>query len=635
MISSRRNSSARWLRSRIGRIAPVLTLMLLTASVVSVAEAAPPSSRLYHVTATPTPVLINSTNTFTFTFVNETNSGQDLGSVQVNVASSGFTVAGPTDAGGCAPTAVATGNRTWAASIESGNIAARSNSAGNKLKPGDSLVVQFCATAPGTAGSRTVTTVAKPSTDLTGTSTFTNTGSDPTIDVVLCFQPCPADLALAKSGSPGTIFANAVASQNTVTYTITVTNNGPGSSDGVMITDTLPTELTGAIACTFTGSGNCIPSATFGSPVSIGTLSYLGTATLKIVAHATDSLRNGPITISNSASVSATTDDPYSNNNIASPESTQILTVPDAPVLNVAEPGDGKVGLMWARGDDGQGAADGGSPITGYDITAVPGPITAFFSGNTPNAGTQFSYLLTGLTNGTPYTITVQARNAVGDSDPSSSKQATPCATCVVATASGTQATTLNTGGGTDCPGNPPKAPGATSTDTIVSCYVFPSGQTTKSGSILAANEQASVTGVDCGLTDTCIGGQVFYANPAGECTDFNANSTCPTIIWNAFYDRTITTDIFGKPCLNPPCPSNQYVYEAFFKLPNDEVGIQIGSSDQSTWCPTGVVPDGQPACVVLLRQLNQSTAPNGSKGVNDVQVQIAFRGDPRGGLSG
>jgi hypothetical protein len=54
---------------------------------------------------------------------------------------------------------------------------------------------------------------------------------------------------------------------------------------------------------------------------------------------------------------------------------------------------------------------DGGSPITSYTVTSNPGGITAI--------GSVSPIPVTGLTNGTTYTFTVVATNAIGSSQPS------------------------------------------------------------------------------------------------------------------------------------------------------------------------------------------------------------------------
>jgi uncharacterized protein (TIGR02145 family) len=56
-------------------------------------------------------------------------------------------------------------------------------------------------------------------------------------------------------------------------------------------------------------------------------------------------------------------------------------------------------------------ASDGGSAITGYTVTSSPGGITGTGSGS--------PITVSGLTNGTVYTFTVLATNAVGNSSPS------------------------------------------------------------------------------------------------------------------------------------------------------------------------------------------------------------------------
>lgn len=77
-------------------------------------------------------------------------------------------------------------------------------------------------------------------------------------------------------------------------------------------------------------------------------------------------------------------------------------TVPGAPTAVAATPGDGSLAVTWTP------PGDGGSPVTGYTVTASPGGATV-----TAEASAT-STTVTGLTNGTAYTVTVTAANAAG-----------------------------------------------------------------------------------------------------------------------------------------------------------------------------------------------------------------------------
>ena len=85
---------------------------------------------------------------------------------------------------------------------------------------------------------------------------------------------------------------------------------------------------------------------------------------------------------------------------------------PGAPADVVAAPGTDESSVSWTA------PPDGGSPITGYTVESLPGAHTAVVGSQTLNA------TVTGLTNGTAYTFTVTAENAVGQGDPSPPSQA-------------------------------------------------------------------------------------------------------------------------------------------------------------------------------------------------------------------
>jgi alpha-tubulin suppressor-like RCC1 family protein len=98
-------------------------------------------------------------------------------------------------------------------------------------------------------------------------------------------------------------------------------------------------------------------------------------------------------------------------------------SVPDAPTNVSATAGNGSATVSWSPP-----TSDGGSPITGYEITISPG-------GQTVSVGpSSLQKAIMGLTNCTAYTFTVRAINAVGPSEPSdASNEVRPRTTRTVA----------------------------------------------------------------------------------------------------------------------------------------------------------------------------------------------------------
>jgi uncharacterized repeat protein (TIGR01451 family) len=87
-----------------------------------------------------------------------------------------------------------------------------------------------------------------------------------------------SDLAIISAGAP-----NPVAAGGTVTYTLTVTNNGPSDSANTQVTDTLPPGFTANSATP--SAGTCNGAGTGTVNCMLGTLAVGGTATITIAAH--------------------------------------------------------------------------------------------------------------------------------------------------------------------------------------------------------------------------------------------------------------------------------------------------------------------------------------------------------------
>ena len=237
------------------------------------------------------------------------------------------------------------------------------------------------ATATGNTGAANVTQVTVGSTasaTWTGTSYFddiaTLTPSTAFIGPVTSSPTAPAAptavSAVAGDGQ-ATVSWTAPANGGSAITGYTVTTSPGGATTPASGTSVLATGLTDGTAYTFTVT-------------------------------ATNSVGTGP------ASTASTPVTP-----------TAAATAPAAPTGVGAVAGDGQATVSWTA------PADGGSPITGYTVTTSPGGAT------TPASGT--SVLVTGLSNGTPYTFTVTATNSAGTGPASTAS--TPVTPTAAATA--------------------------------------------------------------------------------------------------------------------------------------------------------------------------------------------------------
>jgi uncharacterized repeat protein (TIGR01451 family) len=123
-----------------------------------------------------------------------------------------------------------------------------------------------------------------------------------------------ADLSITKTDSP-----DPVTTGNDLTYTVTVTNNGPDTATSVTVTDNLPAETT-FVSCASTGGGVCGGSGN-NRTVTFASLTSGESETITFVANVNCSVADGT-EISNTATVTAFTFDPDLNNNSATTTTT-------------------------------------------------------------------------------------------------------------------------------------------------------------------------------------------------------------------------------------------------------------------------------------------------------------------------
>jgi uncharacterized repeat protein (TIGR01451 family) len=142
----------------------------------------------------------------------------------------------------------------------------------------------------------------------------------PKSDIDFCYYVWPvrtgqvgqlgnSDISVSKSDSPDPVTVG-----NNLTYTITVTNNGPDTATGVTLIDTLPSSVTYVSATSTQGSctktGNTVTC-------NIGTLSNGSSATVTIAVAPT-----AAGTITNTATVTCNETDTNSANNTATTSTT-------------------------------------------------------------------------------------------------------------------------------------------------------------------------------------------------------------------------------------------------------------------------------------------------------------------------
>ena len=128
--------------------------------------------------------------------------------------------------------------------------------------------------------------------------------------------PAQADLAVTMQDTPDPVFSGGP----TLTYTITVDNNGVDPATGVTLVDTLPAGVTFVSATASTGQCDAMPDMMGELSCGLGSLAVNSNATVTIVVRPDEV--SSAVDITNTASVSAVEEDPNTANNTANETTT-------------------------------------------------------------------------------------------------------------------------------------------------------------------------------------------------------------------------------------------------------------------------------------------------------------------------
>ncbi len=240
-----------------------------------------------------------------------------------------------------------------------------------------------------------------------------------------------ADLALTKTGTPNPVLAG-----NNLTYTITVTNNGPATAANVTMQDTLPSN-TSFVSITTPPGWTCpAPSGGFQNCTNPSVVSG-ATATFTMVLKVTAGTAPGTA-ITNSATVSSssTTDPTNANNSASTTSNVASPTQADVAIIKTAspEPVDQGTNLTYTL----QVTNNGPAVATGITVTdPLPSQVTFTSSSIAASQGscaynsgtTTVNCTLNNMSVGALVIITINVNAATFSSATLSSNTATVAAT--------------------------------------------------------------------------------------------------------------------------------------------------------------------------------------------------------------
>ncbi|GAB5403266.1 MAG: SdrD B-like domain-containing protein [Aureliella sp.] len=308
-------------------------------------------------------------------------------------------------------------------------------------------------------------------TGMNETNTANNTATEPTA------VNASVDLAITKTDSTDPVIAG-----NALTYTLTVTNNGPSTATGVTVSDVLPAGVTFTSTSSSQGS-----SANSGGTVtaSLGTIAPGANATVTIVVDVDEATRTS---LSNTATVTSTETDSNTANNTAT-EPTTVNANIDLAVTKVDDidpiaPGSTLQYTMVVTNN-------GPSQATGVTLNdTLPSGLTFVSATSTVGTATGAGNVVTGnigtLASGASATVTVTAT--------------------VDATASGTLTNTA-TVTGTETETNSTNNSATQTTDIAIPGSISGRVYLDQDGNGAFTSGESGLGGVTITLTGTAVGG--------------------------------------------------------------------------------------------------------------------------------
>jgi hypothetical protein len=238
-----------------------------------------------------------------------------------------------------------------------------------------------------------------------------------------------------------------------------------------------------------------------------------------------------------------------------------IPTAPDAPSIGVPTAGNGQVSVAFTAP-----AGNGGSAITSYTATSAPGGFSA--------SGTSSPLIVTGLSNGTTYTFTVTATNAIGTGAPSASS--------IAVAPKGSQTITFTNPGAQDF--------GTSQTLTATSSSGLPVAFTSITTGVCTITSGGALTFIVAGTCtiDADQGGNGTFAQASTVTQSFTVNAVVPgaPLIGTATAGDSQTTVTFSAPASTGGAAITGYTVTA---LPGGATGTGSSSPITVTGLTNGV----------------------------------------------